>query len=78
MLGLAYQIRIAPEISAVLGGPAYLDGKARTQYAAPGPHQIAVEMHVISGTGPSQGRLSSCSSSRGLEAKARSWVGAGW
>ena len=55
MLSLSFQIRLAPE-DRLYWAAAYLDGEARTQYVAPGAHEIAVEMHVLSGTGPSRGR----------------------
>jgi hypothetical protein len=75
MLSLSFQIRLAPE-DRLYWASAYLDGKARTQYAAPGAHEIAVEMHVVSGTGPSRGKLFKLQQAQPLEAKARSWVGA--
>jgi hypothetical protein len=75
MLSLSHQIRIAPEDRLYWAG-AYLDGKARTQYAAPGAHQIVVELHVLSGAGPSQGKLFKLRQSQPLQATARSWVGA--
>src|SRR5204863_3097089 len=74
MLTVSYQIRIAPE-DRLYWAAVYLDGKGRTQYAAPGAHQIAIEVHVVSGAGPSRGKLFKLQQSQPLAVPAGGWAG---